>query len=151
MFLVIYNLFGELIDVTLFFRVPYLGDIPCYTLMKAITSAKLNCVSARNSRFASPKILQRGFDGDLYRTAGQCASFRATFLSPPIVHPGEEEAILGGSKLRRLVLETSILFTSGRLSKKRRLRVGSRYASAFMRNADEPALWMQPPAAPTFR
>jgi hypothetical protein len=115
--------------------------------MKAITSAKLNGVSARNSRFAFPKTLRRGFDGDLYRTASQCASFRATFLSPPIVHPGEEEAIIGGSRLRRLVLETSILFTSGRLSKKRRLRVGSRYASAFMVNANEPVLWMQLPAS----
>src|SRR5579864_1427109 len=118
--------------------------------MKAITSAKLNCVPARNSRFASPKTLQRGFDGDSYRTVSQCASFKATFLSPPIEHPGAEEAIIGGSWLRRLVLETSTLFTGGRLSNKRRLRAGSRSTSAFMGNANEPALWMQLDA-PTFR
>src|SRR5260370_40787738 len=87
--------------------------------MKTITSAKLNCVSARNSRFASPKTLQQGFDGVSYRTASQCASFKATFLSPPIEHLGAEEAIIGDSRLHRLVLETSTLFTGGPFGKQR--------------------------------
>src|SRR5260370_34037776 len=112
--------------------------------MKAITSAKLNCVSARNSRFASPKTLQQGFDGVSYRTASQCASFKATFLSPPIEHPGAEEAIIGDSRLHRLVLETSTLFTGGRLSNKRRLRAGSHPPSALISKAHEPGPLGQP-------
>src|SRR5258708_20753636 len=99
--------------------------------MKAIMSAKLNCVSARNSRFASPKTLQQGFDGVSYRTASQCASFKATFLSPPIEHPGAEEAIIGDSRLHRLVLETSILFTGGRFSDKKTPPLRSPSASPF--------------------
>src|SRR5258708_12331149 len=118
--------------------------------MKAITSAKLNCVSARNSRFASPKTLQQGFDGVSYRTASQCASFKATFLSPPIEHLGAEEAIIGDSRLHRLVLETSTLFTGGPFSNNKHPPAGLRPPPAFIGNPNQPSLLIQldPPTLP---
>jgi hypothetical protein len=119
--------------------------------MKAITGAKLNCVPARNSRFAFPKTLQPGFDGDLYRTPSRYASFKATFLSRLIEHRGAEEAILGGSRLHMWALGTSTSFTGGRLSKNRRLREGSRYTSECMRNADKPAMLPQHQTAAALR